>query len=183
MEPNRFLFKLTAIFLQYIFTIVVFLPIVYLVHLVKYNFNTEQIVFLRVLFFAIAFAMPFVVANAFAFAKYEHYELNYYLKPKQKHTVGIDQNSSLVLTNIKANLALKPFWKLTNQSEDSAEYLVKNILVTDRVTIEATPFSDSKTKLTIQSKPTMPLLFLDFGRNYQNIINVLLATNTTPATE
>lgn len=181
MEPNRFLFKLTAIFLQYIFTIIVFLPIVYMVHLVKYNFNTEQIVFLRVLFFAIAFAMPFVVANAFAFAKFENYELTYYLKPKQKHTVGISQNSSEVLKNLKDNLSEKPFWKLINQSETSIDYSVKNILVTDKVSITATPISDSKTKLTILSKPTFPLLFLDFGRNYQNIINVLLAINTQQA--
>ena len=176
MEPNRFLFKLTAILLQYIFTTIVFIPIVYAVHLIKYNFNTEQIVFIRILFFAIAFALPFVVANAFAFAKFEHNELTYYLKPKQKHTVIVDRNVDELLKTTIAHLSQKPFWEFIGQSENSVHYSVKNIILKDDVFINAKPISDSKTELTILSKPKLALLFLDYGRNYQNIIKVLLAT-------
>ncbi len=176
MEPNRFLFKLTAILLQYIFTTIVFIPIVYTVHLIKYNFHTQEIVFIRILFFAVAFALPFVVANAFSFAKFEHNELTYYLKPKQKHTVIVDRNADELLKTTVAHLSEKPFWKFINQSENSVHYSVKNIILKDDVFISAKPISDIKTELTILSKPTLALLFLDYGRNYQNIIKVLLAT-------
>jgi len=178
MEPNRFLFKLTAIFLQYIFTVIVFVPIVFLVHLIKYNFKTEDIVFIRVLFFAIAFAMPFAVANAFAFAKYEQNDMTYYLKPFQKHTVFIQKDANEILKSTVINLLEKPFWKLIDQTDISATFTVKNILVTDKVTINLKTLAENKTELTISSKPTLPILYLDFGRNYQNIINVLLAANT-----
>ena len=178
MEPNRFLFKLSAILLQYIFTTIVFIPIVYAVHLVKYNFHTEEIVFIRILFFAVAFALPFVVANAFSFAKFEHNELTYYLKPKQKHTVIIDKNASELLKTTVANLSEKPFWKFIEQSENTVHYSVKNIILNDDVFITAKPMSDTQTELTLLSKPKLALLFLDYGRNYQNIINVLLATKS-----
>ncbi len=176
MEPNRFLFKLTAILLQYIFTTIVFIPIVYAVHLIKYNFHTQEIVFIRILFFAVAFALPFVVANAFSFAKFEHNELTYYLKPNQKHTVIVDRNADELLKTTVAHLSEKPFWKFISQSENKIHYSVKNIILKDEVFISAKPISDIKTELTILSKPTLALLFLDYGRNYQNIIKVLLAT-------
>lgn len=176
MEPNRFLFKLTAILLQYIFTTIVFIPIVYVVHLIKYNFHTQEIVFIRILFFAVAFALPFVVANAFSFAKFEHNELTYYLKPKQKHTLIVDINADELLKTTVAHLSEKPFWKFISQSENTIHYSVKNIILKDDVFISAKPISDIKTELTILSKPSLALLFLDYGRNYQNIIKVLLAT-------
>ncbi len=176
MEPNRFLFKLTAILLQYIFTTIVFIPIVYVVHLLKYNFHTQAIVFIRILFFAVAFDLPFVVANAFSFAKFEHNELTYYLKPKQKHTVIVDINADELLKTTVAHLSEKPFWKFISQSENTIHYSVKNIILKDDVFISAKPISDIKTELTILSKPSLALLFLDYGRNYQNIIKVLLAT-------
>lgn len=175
MEPNRFLFKLTAILLQYIFTTIVFIPIVYVVHLIKYNFHTQEIVFIRILFFAVAFALPFVVANAFSFAKFEHNELTYYLKPKQKHTLIVDINADELLKTTVAHLSEKPFWKFISQSENTIHYSVKNIILKDDVFISAKPISDIKTELTILSKPSLALLFLDYGRNYQNIIKVLLA--------
>ncbi len=178
MEPNRFLFKLTAIFLQYIFTTIVFLPLVFIAHLIKYNFKTEEIVFIRLLFFAVAFALPFVMANAFSFAKYELNDLTYYLKPNQKHAVIIEENAGELIKTTVANLTKKPFWKLAEQSENSAIFFVKNIILTDKVSIDSKSLSDSKTEFTISSKPTFPLLFLDYGRNYQNIINVLLATKS-----
>ncbi len=176
MEPNRFLFKLTAILLQYIFTTIVFIPIVYAVHLVKYNFRTEEIVFIRIVFFAVAFALPFVVANAFSFAKFENNELKYYLKPKQKHSVIIEENAGELLKNIVTQLSAKPFWKLISKTENSAHFSVKNIILYDNVSIEAKPISETSTELNIISKPRTPFLFLDYGRNYQNIIHVLMAT-------
>ncbi len=178
MEPNRFLFKLTAILLQYLFLIFVFIPLVYLAHLIKYNFNTETIVFIRILFFAIAFAMPFVVANAFAFAKFENNDITYYLKCKQYHSVVIDKNANDLLNNTVTILASNPFWKLINQTEDTAKFKVKNILIFDHVSLSVKKKSDTQTLLTISSIPKFRLLFLDFGRNYQNIIKVLLASKS-----
>ncbi len=178
MEPNRFLFKLTAILFQYLFLIFVFIPIIYLAHLIKYNFNTEAIVFIRVLFFAIAFAMPFAVANAFAFAKFENNDLTYYLKCRQYHSVVIDEKASTLLKNTVDHLESKPFWKLIKQDECTAHFKVKNILIFDDVTISTHRNSDTQTLLTISSIPKLRILFLDFGRNYQNIITVLLATKS-----
>ena len=176
MEPNRFLFKLVAIFLQYILLIILFLPIIYLFHLLKYKFNTEEIYFIRILFFAIAFAMPFVVANAFSFAKYEQNDLTYYLKSKQHHRVIIKKNAKELLVNTINNLKHTPFWTLTNESENSASFIKKNLLLKDELLIKTNPISETETELYISSKPLIGFIFLDFARNYQNIVDVLLAT-------
>ncbi len=176
MEPNRFLFKLTAIFLQYFLIILVFIPLVYLSHLIKYNFKTQDIVLIRVLFFAVAFAMPFVVANAFSFANFDRMDLKYYLKSKQTHKVIIENNAGNLLINTIENLSIKPFWKLINQTENSASFRVKNLILTDEVTFSFDTISENKTELSITSKPCQSYIFLDFGRNYRNILSVLLAT-------
>ena len=88
MEPNRFFFKLIAIFLQYVLLIAILFPLIYLAQLLKYNFKADEIYLLKILFLAIAIAMPFAVANAFSFANYEKMEITNYLKAKQKHKVS-----------------------------------------------------------------------------------------------
>ena len=179
MEPNRFLFKLTAIFLQYFLLILIFIPLIYIAQLLKYKFNTEQIAFIRILFFAVAFAMPFVVANAFSFANFDKMDIQYYLKSKPRHRVIIEKDASSVLKNTIENLSAKPFWKLKSQTENSANFIVKNLILTDDVTIKTEPLSDKKTEFTITSKPRQSFIFLDFGRNYRNILTVLMATKPT----
>jgi hypothetical protein len=176
MEPNRFLFKLVAILLQYVFVVIIFIPIVYFFHLLKYKFNAEDIYFIRILFFAIAFALPFVVANAFSFANYEKNDLTYYLKSHQKHAVLIQRNSHELLATTINHLTKLPFWKLVNQDTDSATFIKKNLILKDELLIKTKPLSDQQTELIITSKPKIGFIFLDFARNYQNIVEVLLAT-------
>jgi len=175
MEPNRFLFKLTAIILQYILVALIFIPIVYAFQLLKYSFKTEEIEFIRVLFFAVALSMPFTVANAFSFAKFEKIDMAYYLKSNQKHSAFIDLNPSEALENIRTNLSKKDFWKLKSQTENSLNFRVKNLVLTDKVSIVIKPYLNNQTEITINSRPLLSYMFLDFGRNYRNIITVLLA--------
>jgi len=179
MEPNRFLFKLTAIIIQYILLVIVFIPVVYAFQLLKYKFNSEDIAFIRVLFFSVALAMPFVVANAFSFANFEKIDMAYYLKSNQKFQVIIDGNASEVLNSIKTNLSKKDFWKLKSQTDTTFNYSVKNLIMTDKVNVSVKPLSENKTELIIFSKPKLAYVFLDFGRNYRNILGVLLAIKKT----
>lgn len=179
MEPNRFFFKLTAIFLQYFLVILIFIPIIYFAQLLKYKFNNDEIAFIRVLFFAIALAMPFVVANAFAFANFDKMDLRYYLKSKPRHTVIIEKNSSELIKYTIENLSKKPFWKLIESTDSSAKFIVKNLILTDEVKFNAQTTGDNKTELTITSSPRQSYIFLDFGRNYRNILTVLLATKSS----
>jgi len=178
MEPNRFFFKLTAILLQYLLIILIIMPFVYLSQLVKYNFNTEEIMMLKVLFLAIALAMPIVVANAFAFAKFERIGLAYYLKSKQKHIVFLPQMPDIILNNVVSNISHNPFWTLINQTEDKLTFSVKHLLIKDKVEINVKPSTEGITEVVISSNPTMSYVFLDFGRNYKNILQVLSATKS-----
>ncbi|MFM9944413.1 MAG: hypothetical protein ACKVQB_04200 [Bacteroidia bacterium] len=147
--------------------------------MLKYKFNTDEIYFIRVLFFAVAFAMPFVVANAFSFANFDKMDLKYYLKSKPKHQVIIENAASVILKNTIENLGQKPFWTLKSQNENSAVFKVKNLILTDEVNFKTETMAENKTQLTITSKPLQSYIFLDFGRNYRNILNVLLATKST----
>lgn len=176
MEPNRFLFKLTAIFFQYIAVILVFMPLVFLSQLLKYKFQTEEIAFIRVLFFSVALAMPFAVANAFSFANFEKIDLKYYLKSNQVHKVVTPQPTAAVIHNAVTRLSQKPFWKLKNQSSDSITFVVKNLILTDEVSLHCIDRGDGTTELEFESKPRQSYIFLDFGRNYRNILRLLQAT-------
>lgn len=178
MEPNRFFFKLTAILLQYLLIILIIMPFVYLSQLVKYNFRTEEIMMLKVLFLAIALAMPVVVANAFAFAKFERIELTYYLKANQKHSVTIPQESNVILGNVISNISKHPFWTLKNQTKDKLTFSVKHLLIKDNVEVMFKPSFDGNTEVVISSSPSVSFAFLDFGRNYKNILQVLSATKS-----
>lgn len=175
MEPNRFLFKLSAIVLQYLLMIAVLIPFVYAAHLVKYQFNMEEVVFIRVLFWAIALAMPIVVANAFAFAKYQRIELAYYLKPHQKHTVEMAKPASEIQKAIAHNLSAQPFWDLLSQSENRLNFSVKHLMIKDLVEIHLKPQSDGHTQIAMMSRPARKWAFIDFARNYKNILQVLKA--------
>lgn len=178
MEPNRFFFKLTAILLQYLLIILIIIPFVYLSQLIKYNFNTEEIMMLKVLFLAIALAMPVVVANAFAFAKFERIELAYYLKSTQKHTVLLPQSSETILANVIRNTSDLPFWTLVDQSSEELTFKVKHLLIKDNVILHTNPKGENSTEVIIRSAPSSSLAFLDFGRNYKNILQLLTATKS-----
>ena len=62
--------------------------------------------------------------------------------------------------------------------DEEISLVVKNLVLTDEVIIKANPVSDKKTELTITSKPRQSFIFLDFGRNYRNILTVLMATKS-----
>jgi len=177
MEPNRFIFKLVAICLQYLLLIAIFFPLVFTTQLMKFNFSTAEIVFVKVLFLAIALALPFAIANAFSFAKFEKMELQYYLKSTQVHKVVVQKSVAQLLNNTLENLSEKPFWTLISQSENSLTYSVKNLILTDLVSLNLKEIAENKTELTLKSKPIQSIIFLDFGRNYRNILNVLMAAN------
>lgn len=179
MEPKRFLFKLTAIFLQYILLIIVFLPLVFLAQLLKYNFKMEEILFLKVLFLAIAFAMPFVVANAFAYANYEKMEIDYYLKPNQTHTVTVVGTPESVKATIEGNIQKLPLWVPIQNQSDLLGYKIKNLILNDTLTVSLKPKGETHTELIINSKPVVGFVFLDFARNYRNILTLLTASQPT----
>jgi hypothetical protein len=179
MEPNRFFFKLIAIFLQYVLLIAIIFPLIYLAQLLKYNFKADEIYLLKILFMAIAIAMPFAVANAFSFANYEKMEITNYLKAKQKHKVAVADSSENLTKTIKQNLDKEPFWTLINQSDNSLVYKVKSLMISDQVTIQFKPQNNNQTELVIESKPVLSFIFLDFARNYRNILKVLLSSKTT----
>ena len=176
MEPNRFFFKLTALFLQYFLMILVLLPFIYFWQLSKAHFHPEEVYIPKILFLAIAIAMPFVVANAFAFAKFENLDLPFYLKASQEHAVVIHEKPEIILQRLKANLAQKPFWILKSEQDNSLVYDVKSIILTDRLRVEFKAMDPDSTALRILSKPRMGFIFLDYGRNYRNILKLLLAT-------
>ncbi|MCB9251931.1 MAG: hypothetical protein H6605_05650 [Flavobacteriales bacterium] len=177
MEPNRFLFKLTAIFIQFILIAIVFFPLIYLGQLIKYNFEIQNVAILKVIFLSIAFAMPFAVANAFAFAKFQRMELDYYLKSRQKHKITMQNNAENILNNLLSTEKEKPFWTLVSKSSDEIELSVKSLMVSDKVKVKLKNLADNSCEMTIESKPKQSYLFLDFGRNYRNILQVMTASN------
>lgn len=179
MEPNRFFFKLIAIFLQYVLLIAILFPLIYLAQLLKYNFKADEIYLLKILFLAIAIAMPFAVANAFSFANYEKMEITSYLKSKQIHKVAVADSVENLTKTIQQNLVKEPFWTLITQSDNSLVYKVKSLMVSDKVTIQFKPQNNNQTELVIESKPILSFIFLDFARNYRNILKVLLSSKTT----
>jgi len=178
MEPNRFFFKLTAIFLQYLLLVAIFFPVIYLAQLVKYNFKADEIYLLKIVFLAIALALPFAVANAFSFANYERMEISSYLKSKQIHEVAVEISADDLAKNIQQNISKEPFWTLQSKNDNTLIYNAKSLMVSDRVTIQFKSQNNNQTKLVIESKPIFSFLFLDFGRNYRNILKVLLASKT-----
>lgn len=144
----------------------VFIPLIYAILVIRTP-QALDIVWLKVLFLSFAPALAVSVWNALRYEQYELLKTEYYQRSQQKVCIelAVDHNDLLQ--------ALEPFvskrkWKLLQQTD--GKYMLRTSPMRDQVEIT----SDGNT-LCISSKPYFSWLFIDFGRNYQNIIRLLVA--------
>lgn len=175
MNPNSFFFKLSAIFFQYLLLICIAFPIIYLIFFSLSDFNSDKVVFIRILFFSIALALPFVMVNAFAYAGFKNFELKNYLKPHQRITVKIADENLNDREEIKSNLQNIKNWTFLKEENNCLLFSKSNILIKDKIAVCIIKSEDKNTEIKIDSKPSSMLVVIDFARNYKNIITVLKA--------
>ena len=175
MNPNSFFFKLSAIFIQYILLILIATPLIYLTFLLKSNFDFKNILFVRILFFSIALALPIVMINAFAFANFNNFDLKYYLKSSQKIKFEVRNEKLCNLNEVKNKLIVLK-WKVKSEAKDVIVFIKKNTLINDIVSYRIIKVKDSISEIEIVSNPAIKILFIDFARNYRNILTALNAS-------
>lgn len=149
------------------------MPLIYFAFLIQSDFDFGKIIFIRILFFSIALALPFVMINAFAFANFNNFDLKYYLKSKQKVIVNIETKNLNTIDEIMSNIQKSKKWIVI---EGESDYLIikkTNLLINDKISVLLKAIDENKHEITIESKPYTSLLFIDFARNYRNIIYVL----------
>ncbi|MCC6721642.1 MAG: hypothetical protein IT243_05525 [Bacteroidia bacterium] len=144
----------------------------YLAFLTKSDFNSNQVVFIRILFFSIALALPFVMINAFAFANFNNFDLKFYLKSKQKLNVLVPIDRLNDFNEIKLKLCnLK--WKVIDEKDNFIIFKKSNYFINDIIKYKINNKNANNYDIEITSKPSLKLLFIDFARNYRNILVVL----------
>lgn len=131
--------------------------------------------FIRILFFSIALALPIVMINAFAFANFNNFDLKYYLKSSQKIKFEAKNEKLCNLSEVK-NKLINLNWKVKSEANDEIIFLKKNTLVNDIVRYRIVNLKNNISEIEIVSNPTAKILFIDFARNYRNIITVLNAS-------
>lgn len=113
--------------------------------------------------------------NAFAFADFNNFDLKYYLKSFQKIKFEV-KNEKLCNLNEVKNKLINLNWIVKSEANDKIIFLKKNTLVNDIVSFRIINETDNITEVEIVSNPTTKFLFIDFARNYRNIITVLNAS-------
>lgn len=145
---------------------VVFIPLIYAILIIRTP-QAIEVAWLKVLFLSFAPALGVAVWNALRFEQFELLKAEYYQRSRQKVCV------ELVVEQKDLQKALEPFlqkrkWKQLKESEHKS--LLRTSPMRDQVEITM-----EENRLCIESRPAFSWIFIDFGRNYKNIIQLLVA--------
>lgn len=159
-------FKVLITFYNMFRLTLVFVPLIYAILLIRTP-QAVEIPILKVLFLSFAPALAVSVWNALRFEQYELLNPEYYQRSVQKVCIELQVTEQEIIQAIEPFLQ-KRKWKLLNQEENT--WYLRTSPMRDQVVIRLDGNS-----LCIESKPYLPWLFIDYGRNYKNIIQLLVA--------
>lgn len=165
MNLQLALFKLFITFYNVVRLTLVFLPLIYAILLIRTP-SVVSIPILKVLFLSFAPALGVAVWNALRFDQFHLMPPESYQKSTQEASVKINVKPELI-KEVAQNVCNKRKWKLISEGEHSLE--LRTSPARDKVMLR---WDD--TTLSITSKPAYPWIFIDFGRNYKNIIELLV---------
>ena len=158
-------FKLLITFYNVIRLSLVFLPLIYAILLIRTP-SVIEIPLLKVLFLSFAPALGVAVWNALRFEQYQLISPEYYQKSKQEIEIAYQTDSGKLVQAVK-ELAAQRKWKVLAEGEGYIE--LRTSPARDRIDVQW-----DAAHIKVSSKPAYPWIFIDFGRNYKNILQLLV---------
>lgn len=178
MNLRLFLFKLLIILLQTLKITILVTPVVLAVraiYLPVFDLNPEL---QAAIFIAFGVGMSATIWNAFEFENFRLMNLKYYLKSNQKHELTISDsiNTDKLLDFLVGNINQAGNWKLISRHEEGLVFKVlSKRKIADKVEIRSIG-----NRVLIESKPWFNIWPLDMGRNYKNILHLLVVIKKMP---
>lgn len=177
MNLRIFSFKLLAIVIQTFKIMLLFTPVVLAIR----AFRAEHFYFMdelqAALFISFGLGMAVTIYNAFEFENFQHLELSQYLKTHQHHKTTLSDKVSAadVLSFIEKTAAERGYALLT-KSDHSLEFEIKSpYKFKDKLSVQL-----QGQDVLISSKPRNIFWPIDLGRNYKNILGMLLVIKQMP---
>lgn len=158
-------FKLLITFYNVIRLSLVFLPLIYAILLIRTP-SVIEIPLLKVLFLSFAPALGVAVWNALRFEQYQLISPEYYQKSKQEIEITYQTDTGKLVQAVK-ELADQRKWKVLAEREGSIQ--LRTSPARDRIDVQW----DAE-HIKVSSKPAYSWIFIDFGRNYKNILQLLV---------
>lgn len=177
MNLRIFLFKLLAIVIQTFKLMLLFTPVVLSIR----AFRAEHFYFMdelqAALFISFGLGMAVTIYNAFEFENFRHLELTQYMKTNQhyKTTLSDKVNASDMLSFIEKTAAQKGYTLLA-RTDHGLEFEIKSpYRFKDKLSVQL-----KGQEVLISSKPRNIFWPIDLGRNYKNILGMLLVIKQMP---
>lgn len=181
MNLKLFLFKLSIILLQTLKITLLLTPLVLAVRAIYMPVFDLLPELQAAIFIAFGIGMSATIWNAFEFENYRLMDLKYYLKSHQKYELNLSEtlDGSQVRDFIIENISQAGNWKLISKEEQNLEFKVlskRKIADTVRIRIQGN-------RVLMESKPRLNFWPLDMGRNYKNILHLLVVIKKMPFTK
>lgn len=180
MNLRIFGFKLLAILLQTLKIMLLFAPIVMSLRAMRAHHFYFMDELQAALFISFGLGMAVAIFNAFEFENFKHIELSQYLKTHQTYTTNLSESvdSKQLLAFIKSKAAENGM-TIPSTSTESENVLELEALspykFKDKIKVTLTG-----KQITIESKPKNFFWPVDLGRNYKNILSMLLVIKQMP---
>ena len=177
MNLRIFLFKLLAIIILTLKLMLIFTPVVLALRAMRatdfYFVDEVQ----AALFISFGLGMAVTIYNAFEFENFQHLDLTQYLKTHQHHSTRLsDQVSAENLLPFIEKKSTEAGYKMVSKSSDSIEFEFKSpYKFKDKVMVRIQDHD-----IIISSKPKNRFWPIDLGRNYKNILSMLLVIKQRP---
>lgn len=165
MNIQLALFKLLITLYNVVRLTLVFIPLIYAILLIRTP-SVIEIPLLKVLFLSFAPALGTAVWNALRFEQFHHLATTYYQKSAQMVEINYPADGETIRKAVGEYVNQRK-WRWLSESDHHIE--LKSSPARDRIHIEWT-----NELIKVESKPAFPWIFIDFGRNYKNILQLLI---------
>lgn len=170
------IFKLSVTTINVILLMLIFIPFFYSLIIVfpqsiKYGYTFIAKNFKMVLFISFAPALLIAAFNFIEFEAFRKIDAKFYQKARQKLTLKFKEKVPSIQEEnlLKTLLNQKGNWKILSSDENHIKFKrTSRYFITDIIEIKTL----DNHRLELSSKPRLKVWFIDFGRNYRNLLSI-----------